>query len=162
MPKQPGRALTENTENTENIKLRKKMIKRIPFWAVILVVPVLAFFGEAVSGNENSTVQQRNESWSALAGPLTLAGVGNKKGVIVVDKKVGSAPLEINLSVDSCRWYKGNSTTCEWNFGDGEVGRGGSVSHTFALPGEYRVVLSVYNKNAGESDYVAPLTVVVR
>lgn len=138
------------------------MIKRIPFWAVILIVPALAFLGEAVSGNENGAVQQRNESWSTISGPLTLAGTGNKKGVIMVDKKAGNAPLEINLSVDNCRWYKGNSTTCEWNFGDGETGQGGSVSHTFALPGEYRIMLSVYNKNAGETDYATPLTVVVR
>ncbi|MFW8601248.1 PKD domain-containing protein [Desulfobacterota bacterium M19] len=139
------------------------MIKRIPFWAVILIVPTLAFLGEAVSGNENGAVQQRNESWSTLSEPLITAGrTGNQKGVIVVDKKAGNAPLEINLSVNSCRWYKGNSTTCEWNFGDGETGQGGSVSHTFALPGEYRIMLSVYNKNEGESNYVAPLTVVVR
>ncbi len=139
------------------------MIKRIPFWAVILVVPVLAFLGEAVSGNANDGVDRlRNESWSALGGPLTMARAGNKKGVIVVDKKAGHAPLEINLSADSCRWYKGNSTSCEWNFGDGDIGQGGSVSHTFALPGEYRIMLSVYDKSAGKVDYAAPLTVVVR
>ncbi len=139
------------------------MIKRIPFWAVILVVPVLAFLGEAVSGNENGAPRQRNESWSALSGPLIMTRAGNKKGAIVVDKKAGNAPLEISLSADNCRWYKGNFTTCEWNFGDGETGRGGSVSHTFALPGEYRIMLSVYDKSTGgEVDYAAPMTVVVR
>jgi len=43
----------------------------------------------------------------------------------------------------------GNITFYKWNFGDGGLGYGASVSHSYAVSGVYDVVLTVYDDNNG-------------
>jgi PKD repeat protein len=38
-----------------------------------------------------------------------------------------------------------DSVRCEWDFGDGNIADGSSVSHTYSLNDEYTVILSVYD-----------------
>jgi len=36
-------------------------------------------------------------------------------------------------------------STCIWDFGDGVVAEGGSVNHTYSVPGTYTVTLTYLN-----------------
>ena len=41
----------------------------------------------------------------------------------------------------------GTGVSYAWNFGDGQLGSGAAVAHTFATPGNYTVTLSASNNN---------------
>jgi len=53
----------------------------------------------------------------------------------------GAAPLAVSFTADPPASLK--NPAYAWQFGDGETGSGQSVSHTFAKPGIYKVLLKV-------------------
>ncbi len=66
----------------------------------------------------------------------------------------GLAPLEVYFENTST-----NGDSCYWDFGDGTISYDWSPTHTFINPGEYWVLLEVYN-DCGIDDYWLYVTVV--
>jgi PKD repeat protein len=57
-------------------------------------------------------------------------------------KDIGVAPCAVKLDG---RYSVGKNLTYQWNFGDGTTGAGDTLHHTYAVAGEYTVVLTVSN-----------------
>jgi hypothetical protein len=64
---------------------------------------------------------------------------------IALGKDIGLAPCAVKLDG---RYSSGKNLTYQWNFGDGTTGSGDTLHHTFAVAGDYTVVLTVSNGTA--------------
>lgn len=60
----------------------------------------------------------------------------------------GAAPLEVEFTDAS----EGAPTTWLWNFGDGGTSTLQNPTHTYTVPGDYTVTLTVSNKYSNESE----------
>ncbi|MEA2061155.1 MAG: PKD domain-containing protein [Thermodesulfobacteriota bacterium] len=89
---------------------------------------------------------------------------------ITMDKTGGFPPLDVNFSARG-EDADGNIASYTWDFGDDSTGTGPSVSHTYTLPGQYTVLLTVVDDQGGlasdavlirvgeEESYILPLSV---
>ncbi|MEL6866315.1 MAG: PA14 domain-containing protein, partial [Bacteroidota bacterium] len=50
--------------------------------------------------------------------------------------------------------------TYEWDFGDGTLGSGGAVSHTYTAPGQYNVTLSIQQNQSNTFDFCTEVQIV--
>ncbi|AHB40990.1 hypothetical protein P148_SR1C00001G0183 [candidate division SR1 bacterium RAAC1_SR1_1] len=74
---------------------------------------------------------------------------------IAIQKMEGSVPKTITFGALS----KGPVTDLKWDFGDGSIGSGSSISHTYFSPGLYTIRL--FAKGKGTNDAYAKTTIIV-
>ncbi len=136
-------------------------MKNFPFWVVIFIIPLLAFLGEAASSHENKA---HVEGQGILTDYIVqrLGDVSLEKTGIQVDNIKGKSPLFVNLTADACVGKKAEVATCQWNFGDGDVGLGEKTSHVFTTPGQYTICLKITDQQTGTEEYAQPIRVVAR
>lgn len=87
------------------------------------------------------------QTWKTLiqAGPNAL----------MYTSEIGPLTVEFDGSLSSA-WQK--ITSYNWNFGDGAIGQGRVLTHTYAAPGTYQVTLSVTSPD-GTDSYSTAVTV---
>ncbi len=84
-----------------------------------------------------------------LVHPLVPAGGGGVPPVanFAAQPHSGAAPLAVTFTDQST----GSPTSRAWNFGDGASGSGPNPQHTYNLPGNYSVTLTVTNSAGSDS-----------
>lgn len=125
-------------------------------------------FAAAISGDPSSLASFAYRAVGPAAGgdvgapglrPDRIAGrAGKGAGSGLAVLRVERDPARLNrfhFDAGEARMVPG--TTAVWNFGDGSGAKGEKVSHDFARPGEYRVVLRT---GTGESDSTSARVVV--
>lgn len=75
--------------------------------------------------------------------PQGLSPSSGVVAVVVAEPREGRAPLTVRFDATRSLDPAGPLTDYLWDFGDGSVGRGPEVSHTFRRSGEYLVTLVV-------------------
>ncbi len=75
---------------------------------------------------------------SPASDTATVTANPSSTGLINESDTTGCQPLTVNFNAVS-----DNGTTYTWDFGDGNVGTGSSVSYTYPLPGVYLVTMNV-------------------
>ena len=75
---------------------------------------------------------------------------------LVVSQSSGDAPLTVQFDASDS---SGQIDSYNWNFGDGQLGAGQIVTHTFTSPGEYQARLLVVGPG-GQSEARTTITVV--
>ena len=73
------------------------------------------------------------------------------EAVITASSYVGRAPLLVDFSASASSDVNGDPLEFSWNMGDGATRSGESVSHTYGVPGNFTVVLTVTDGSL--SDY---------
>lgn len=68
--------------------------------------------------------------------------------VVDADPEQGAAPLTVTFDASETA---GDPVEYVWAFGDGTAGRGETIEHTFATPGEYEVTLQVIDADGNEA-----------
>ncbi|MEM9935524.1 MAG: PKD domain-containing protein, partial [Bacteroidota bacterium] len=63
--------------------------------------------------------------------------------VVLADKKSGVRPLSVDFDGSNSTDLDGTLTSYSWNFGDGNMGTGPTISHTFTEAGTFIVTLEV-------------------
>ncbi len=113
-------------------------------------------FGDGESSNEVSPAHTFNDvgTYNVI---LTVTGPGGSSSVtrqitvenptipepiaaLVPNRTEGDAPLTVQFDATDS---SGQIDSYNWDFGDGELGNGQIVTHTFENPGEYEVALTV-------------------
>ena len=79
--------------------------------------------------------------------------------VIQIDRRSGPAPLQITFDGSGSSDSDGILVAYDWNFSDGTNDASEVVEHTFELPGEYEVTLTVVD-DIGDSDVASVLITV--
>ena len=80
--------------------------------------------------------------------------------VISATPRFGVAPLEVDFDGSDSSYLAGVIASYAWDFGDGKVANGATVTHTFDAPGTYDVQLTVTADDSSTGD--ASLTIQVR
>ncbi len=97
---------------------------------------------DAADGETSFTLatffQDGTESAHSL--PYLYVLKSDLKAVITADPTSGERPLPVDFNASSST---GNIISYEWLFGDGDIGSGSNVSHTFSSAGDYNVTLKV-------------------
>ena len=62
------------------------------------------------------------------------------------DKTAGATPMIVNFDAFASEDPDGDPMNYVWDFGDGNTGKGATVSHTFETSGTYKVVFTVKDK----------------
>lgn len=73
---------------------------------------------------------------------------------LIADPTSGGAPLTVSFDASSSFDPNGLSLTFDWDFGDGNVGSGETISHVFFNEGAYNVILTVDNGTDSSQDNV--------
>jgi PKD repeat protein len=79
------------------------------------------------------------------------------KACFTSSRSTGVAPATISFSPSSCS--EGEISQYKWDFGDGFVSQSKAPSHTFKEPGEYTVILHIFDKNNRVSEATKTITV---
>ena len=69
------------------------------------------------------------------------------------------APVEVSFDASASADPDGHIVRYDWDFGDGETGRGVQVTHTYRDDGEYQVRLTVRDDRGAEGTAIATVTV---
>lgn len=69
------------------------------------------------------------------------------------------APVEVSFDASASADPDGHIVRYDWDFGDGETGRGMQVTHTYRDDGEYQVRLTVRDNLGAEGTAIATVTV---
>lgn len=72
----------------------------------------------------------------------------------VNEVKVIKLNLKVETEENNTLFFKSNAknhTTVEWSFGDGEIGIGDEVSHTYERPGTYQLKMEVFSDDQSQS-----------
>lgn len=85
-----------------------------------------------------------SSAWSETAN-ITIEDIGMLKRPVAVIKVLGRALTGKNITFDASSSYDPDGTikNYTWFFGDGNKGYGKIVNHTYTLPGNYKVALTV-------------------
>ena len=67
-----------------------------------------------------------------------------------MDTNYGAAPLVVNFDGSTSTDPENDTLTYTWDFGDGSTGTGVTPSHTYDIPGNYTVVLTVDDGNGNQ------------
>jgi hypothetical protein len=81
---------------------------------------------------------------------------GNNDPVFVVNPSATPNPATAGQSVAFTCFSTdpdGDGTTCSWNFGDGSLGTGFSVNHTYSTAGPYLVIATLSDGKGGSRDF---------
>lgn len=91
----------------------------------------------------------------------TQDGYGNEIPValFVVDKYIGLPGETINFDASSAFDLDGGIIQYQWDFDDGFVGSGSTVSHTFTSSGTFNVTLLVVDNMGAIDTYIKPITI---
>lgn len=100
-----------------------------------------------------------------VSGVLEPGGIGANgsyvywvNGEAVSRAALGSNPLVVNYtSTSTAGTYP--ISLYEWNFGDGNVGLGSSISHTYAKPGSYTITLTVVDSFGLRNSFLKSVTI---
>lgn len=97
---------------------------------------------EAEDGESQFTLTSyfQNNTESPPSDPFSYIFSETLKATLVTDILEGVTPLPVLFDASSS---SGNIISYEWIFGDGEIGTGSSISHTFTSAGIYTVTLRV-------------------
>lgn len=68
------------------------------------------------------------------------------------DPRTGNTPLTVNFDAGASYLTGGNIIRYTWDFGDGNVGEGMVIQHTYVNPGEYVVVLTVFDEKGRQDN----------
>lgn len=74
---------------------------------------------------------------------------GNLNPIITVNNNAGYIPFVVNFSGQAT----GNIVNWQWDFGDGTFGSGQFTSHSYTIPGDYYVTLTVTDDKATNDSY---------
>ncbi len=85
---------------------------------------------------------------SLPSAPYTYTFSESLNAVLTADSLQGESPHSVSFDATAST---GNIVSYSWTFGDGEVGTGAVISHTFTNPGSYNVDLQVTD-NLGVTD----------
>lgn len=104
-----------------------------------------ANYSYGVPGNYTASVRATDSSGSSATSNVTihvLPSTGPLSAAVVASRTEGAAPLTVNLSIGELLGGPPPYTE-NWSFGDGHVGSGSSVRHTFESVGQFTVLLEV-------------------
>lgn len=107
---------------------------------------------------------------AVIAIALTMAATGWYVWQIMMENKPpsaylstnatqGTAPLAINFDGSSSSDPDGEITDYQWNFGDGETGRGRKVQHVYKNPGSYTATLTVTDDDGASNTALVTINV---
>ena len=101
-------------------------------------------------GDPRSTGYSNYGSLGQYALSVTYQNAVNQAPVarISASSTSGTAPVTVNFSGANSTDADGSIVSYAWNFGDGSLGTGATVSHAYANPGSYTAQLTVTD-NAG-------------
>lgn len=85
---------------------------------------------------------------SSPSSPYSYIFSESLNAVLTTDSLQGESPYYVTFDASTST---GNIVGYSWTFGDGEIGSGATISHTFATPGSYNVELQVTD-NLGITD----------
>lgn len=120
--------------------------------------------GETASGIEVSHAYKSAGEYVATLTVTDDSGLANNKKVALRTIRVNQPPVAeagpdqrvtasvVEFSAAGSSDDDGEIILYEWNFGDGEAGKGESVSHTYREPGTYTVGLRVTDDSGSISD----------
>ena len=109
--------------------------------------PISYFTIAAISstGEQESPIEKHDASLSLVQNfMITTPGVNlSPTASISSNSTSGTAPATIFFDGTGSYDTDGTIISYAWDFGDGSIGSGSSVNHTYAYPGSYNVLLSV-------------------
>jgi len=88
------------------------------------------------------------------------SGVNLPTAAFTFDPQGGSTPLTVNFNAATSTDAGGSIIGYRWNFGDGGVGTGKTVSHVYTEAGSYPVTLTVFDNEFNTDSGTATLQVV--
>ncbi len=81
------------------------------------------------------------------------------QAVIKADKKTGDFPLTVNFNATDSKDPDGEIVAYAWSFGDGKIGNGKIVNHTYGEKGNFTAKLTVTDNKGGKSSETIVITV---
>jgi PKD repeat protein len=100
-----------------------------------------------------------NAAWRPTLRVWTVPYTGNPTAVISAQAVVGEAPLRVSFEGSKSEDPDGSVLTYAWDFGDGGLGDGVAVQHTFSHPGVYDVRLRVTDAEGKQGDSIVTIRV---
>ena len=95
------------------------------------------------------------------AAPLIVdqSAPGAPTARITADPTFGIAPLAVTFDGSSSSDSDGTIVSYAWNFGDGQLGSGAAINHTYSAPGQYTARLTVTDNEGKVDDAIVAVTV---
>jgi serine protease len=90
------------------------------------------------------------------AAALNFAPIAN----FSIDVTSGKAPLFVNFNASASTDRDGHISSYNWDFGDGQTGRGVTTNHTFVNPGNFTVALTVIDDDGASNSASQVISVV--
>lgn len=128
---------TEKPAGTFSMTCNNVNIEHYPIYFTIAAV---------ITGDEiNSPPKEKQIAISVIQNfqILTTGDNAAPTALITVNTTEGTAPLTVSFDASGSSDTDGTINSYSWNFGDGDIGTGTNLSHTFSTVGSYPVVLTV-------------------